>query len=188
MTMSFSPSSVAGTPRWRSSAHEASDARGPDQPGAGGLQRPVDGEGAADESDRGGAGAVVVERGLAGRDHLGLVAQAEVVVRGEDDDLAPALHRDPRGLRAVEIVEALVHPVADELLELLLEPLLERVAHAPTSRITLPAWPSLMTWMASAMHSSGKRWVMTGRGSSWPARRKRRIWCQVSYILRPVTP
>ena len=26
---------------------------------------------------------------------------------------------------------------------------------------------------------------MTGRGSSWPARRKRRIWSQVSYILRP---
>ena len=54
-------------------------------------------------------------------------------------------------LRAVEVVEALVDAVADELLQLGLEPVLERVAHAPISRITLPAWPSLMTWMASAM-------------------------------------
>ena len=34
--------------------------------------------------------------------------------------------RDPRGLRAVEEVEPLVDPVADELLELALEPVLER--------------------------------------------------------------
>jgi len=29
---------------------------------------------------------------------------------------------------------------------------------------------------------------MTGRGSNWPPMRKRRIWCQVWYILRPMTP
>ena len=53
-----------------------SEAGGADQPGAGGLERAVHGEGAADEPHRGGAGAEAVERGLARRDHLGLVAQS----------------------------------------------------------------------------------------------------------------
>ena len=169
-------------------AHEAERGAGAHQPRARRLERPVHGVGAADEPDGRGPRAPAVEPRLAGRDHFGLRAQAEVVVGGQDDDLPAALHRHPRGLRAIEEVEALVDAVADELLQLALEPVIEGVAHAATSRITLPAWPSLITWMASAMDSSGKRWVMTGRGSSWPARRKRRISSQVWYILRPVTP
>jgi len=148
----------------------------------------MDREGPADEPDRRGAGAEAVERRLPGGNHAGLVGKPEVVVGGEDDDLAPALHLHPGRLGAFQEVKPLIGAVADELLQLGSDPVLQRIAHGHTSRITLPAWPSLMTWIASAMRSSGKRWVMTGRGSSCPARRKRCIWCQVAYILRPVTP
>ena len=112
---------LVGVPR----AHEAERGGGAHQPGARGLEHPVDGVRAADEPHRGGAGAPAPERRLPGCHHLGLVAQAEVIVRREDDDLAPALHPDPGPLRAVEVVEALVDAVANELLQLALEPLLE---------------------------------------------------------------
>ena len=58
------------------------------------------------------------------------MAEPEVVVGREDDDLAPALHPHPGRLRAVEIVEPLVDAVVDELLQLGLDPLFERVGHA----------------------------------------------------------
>ena len=49
-----------------------SEAGGADQPGTGGLERAMHGEGAADEAHRGGAGAEAVERGLARGHHLRL--------------------------------------------------------------------------------------------------------------------
>src|SRR5262249_22176276 len=118
---------------------------GPDQAGAGRFEGAVHRERAADEAHRRRARPPAIQRGLARRDDLALAAQAEVVVRGEDDDLAPTLHPHPGRLGAIEVVEALVDPVPDELLQVGLEPVLESVAHAPTSRITLPAWPSLIT-------------------------------------------
>ena len=41
------------------------------------------------------------------------------------------------------------------------------------SKITFPAAPDLMAWIASSARSSGKRWVITGVGSNIPDRRKR---------------
>ena len=126
----------------------------------------MNGEGAADETDRGGARAKPVERSLARSHDRRLIGEPEVIVGRQDDDLAPILHANAGRLRAFEIVETFVGAVLDELLQLGLDSLFQRVGHEPISRITLPAWPSLITWMASLMHSSGNRWVITGRGSS----------------------
>src|SRR5467141_908081 len=54
--------------------------------------------------------------------------------------------------------------------------------------MTLPASPERIAASASLIFASGNVCVMTGRGSNWPPMRKRRIWCQVWYILRPMTP
>src|SRR5689334_9139886 len=175
---------LVGVPR----AHEAERGARADEACARGLQRAVHREGAADEANRGRPGPPAIQSSFPRGDHFGLGAQAQIVVGRQNDDLTAAFHTDPGGLRAVQVVQPLVHAVTNELLQLGLEPTVERGAHAATSKITLPAWPSFMTWMASAIESGGKRWVMTGRGSNWPARRKRRISSQVSYILRPVTP
>src|SRR3954468_15393989 len=74
-----------------------------------------------------------------------LIRQAEIVVGGQDDDFPPTLHLHPGALGTLQEVEPLVGAFTDELLELGLDPLLQRVRHSLTSRITLPAWPSLMT-------------------------------------------
>ena len=50
-----------------------------------------------------------------------LVAQAEVVVRRENQDFAAPFHLDARRLRRVEIVEPLVDLVGLELLDRALE-------------------------------------------------------------------
>ena len=84
---------LVGVPR----ADEAQGRPGPDQARARGLECPMHRVRPADEPHRGGARSPAIQRGLAGRDHLGLRAQPEIVVRREDDDLAPALHRDARG-------------------------------------------------------------------------------------------
>ena len=62
------------------------------QMGEGLFQLTVDGERPANEAHRPRAGAEPVEGALAGRDHLGDVAEAEVVVRGQDHDLATPFH------------------------------------------------------------------------------------------------
>ena len=56
------------------------------------LEVAVDREGAADEAHRRRAGAELVDRRLAGRHDHRVVAQSEIVVGGEDDDLAAAFH------------------------------------------------------------------------------------------------
>jgi hypothetical protein len=105
----------------------------------------VDGECPADETDRCGAGAKTVERLLARGDDTGLVGKTEIVIRRQDDDLAPSFHPHPGALRTVEKVEPLVGAVSYELFQLRRYPLLQGVGHWPTSRITFPAWPSLIT-------------------------------------------
>ena len=57
------------------------------------LERP------ADEAHGRGAGAVAAQPLDPGLDHLRPVGEAEVVVRGEDEHLAAALHLDDRALR-----------------------------------------------------------------------------------------
>ncbi len=72
------------------------------------LQLPVDVLGAADEAHRGHAEAVPIHHGLAGRDHLGVVGQAQVVVGAEADHiLAVGLHLGllGRGDDALSLVE-----------------------------------------------------------------------------------
>ena len=120
-------------------ADEAQARRGADQPGAGGLEIPVNVESAADEADRGGAGAVAIEGRLAGGHHLRLGAEAEIVVRGEHDHLSAAFHPDPGSRRALEVIQLLVDAVAAKLVEFAAQALLERSAHRATSRITFPA-------------------------------------------------
>src|SRR5207245_3010337 len=127
----------------------------------------------------------LVEVAFARGDDLRLVAQTEVVVGREDHDLAAPLHLASCGLRPLEVVQAPVDPVLLELLEFGLEPGGE--AHA-ISRMILPASPARMAARASSIFASGNWCVITGRGSSSPVVRYRRIWCHVSYILRPITP
>src|SRR5690606_31466813 len=125
------------------------------------LELAVDGAGAADESHRGRSRTEAVEPFLPGGNHLRVIGESEVVVGGKDEDLAAPFHLHARRLGRIEVVEVLVHPVAAERLDLLAQPGLEGI-HDCTSRITLPAEPSLMTAIASAIRSRGKRWVITG--------------------------
>src|SRR5258708_16021408 len=83
------------------------------------------------------------------------------------------------------MVEALVDAVPLELVQLGLQA--SRETHA-ISRMTLPASPERMAARASSILASGKRCVITGRGASSPLDSQRRIWGQVSSILRPNTP
>ena len=53
--------------------------------------------------------------------HARLVAEAEIVVRREDQHLAAPLHDYARGLRRVEVIEALVDSVRLELVQLPLQ-------------------------------------------------------------------
>src|SRR5262249_18270372 len=82
----------------------------------------------ADEPHRAGARAVLRERLLPRPNDLGDVAETGVVVRREDENASSPLHRGPRRLRAVEIVEALVDPRLPERVQLGGEP---RVEGAP---------------------------------------------------------
>src|ERR1700694_176599 len=166
-------------------AHVGERRLAPHEPGERLLEVAVDGECPADEAHGAGAGAPAVERILPGLHDRGDVAQAEVVVRREDQDFAASFHFDAGGLRRVEIVEALVDAVLLELLEFGAETGGE--LHA-ISRMTFPASPARIAASASSILARGNWCVMTGRGSNCPPVRKRRIWCQVSYILRPMTP
>ncbi len=112
----------------------------------------MDREGAADESHRRRAGAEPVQGLLAGRDHLGLVGEPEVVVGGEDHDVAPTLHPHTRALRRLQVIEAFVDAIALELLQLGAQA--GREAHA-ISRMIFPASPERMAARASSMRVSG---------------------------------
>ena len=63
------------------------------------LQLAVERLRAADEPHRGHPVPPAVERLVRGGDHLGVVREAEVVVRAEVEQLAALLHRDVRALR-----------------------------------------------------------------------------------------
>src|SRR5436309_14628158 len=108
-----------------------------------------------------------------------------MVVGREDVALAAALHPGSCCLRRFQVIQPLVDPVLLELLEFGLEPGGE--AHA-ISRMILPASPARMAATASSIFASGNWCVITGRGSSSPAVRERRIWCQVSYVFAATTP
>src|SRR6059036_503078 len=149
------------------------------------LELAMHGERPANEAHRRGAGAPALERVPARLHDVGDGTQAEVVVGGEDDDFAASFHPHARPLRGVEVIEPLVDALLLELRELVLQ--LRDEAHA-ISRMTLPASPERMAARASSILASGNLCVMTGRGSNCPLVRKRRICCQVWYILRPMTP
>ena len=168
-------------------AHEAEGALGPHQSCARLLELAMDRERPADEPDARGPGPVLLQGLLPRRDHLGVVREAEVVVAGEDDDLATPLHLDDGSLGRSDVVEALVHAVPLEAVEVRADLGLECLGHQ-ISRMTLPALPFLMSSIASAIPSIGKRCVTTGRGSSLPPRSSANICSHVSYIFRPVTP
>src|SRR5215210_5519168 len=105
----------------------------------------MDRECSADEANRGRSRSEPIQCSLSRLHHRGLVGEPEIVVRGKNDDLAPSFHSHPRPLRPIQEIQAFIGAVADEILQLRGDALLEGVAHAHTSRITLPAWPSLMT-------------------------------------------
>src|SRR5437763_16819991 len=98
----------------------------------------MDGKGATDEPDRAGPSTELVESALSGGSDLRLVTEAQVVVGGENHDIAAPLHLDSSGLRRLQVVQALVQAVALELAELGPEPGSER---QPFSRCILPARP-----------------------------------------------
>src|SRR5256885_5873360 len=130
------------------------------------LELAVNRERAADEAHGARPGPELVEGAFARGDDLRRVAQTEVVVGGEDHDLAAPLHLASCGLRPLEVVEALVDSVLLELLEFTLEP--DSEGHA-ISRMILPASPARMAARASSILASGNWGVITGRGSSSPA-------------------
>src|SRR5438034_1405297 len=134
----------------------------------------MDGKGATDEPDRAGPSTELVESALSGGYDLRLVTEAQVVVGRENHDIAAPLHLDSSGLRRLQVVQALVHAVALELVELGLEPGSER--HA-ISRMILPASPARIAAGASSTLASGNWWVMTGRASASPPVRLRPIRC-----------
>ena len=74
-------------------------------------------------------GAVAAQPLDARLDHLRVVGEAEVVVRGEDEHLAAPLHLDDRALRRAERVEPLVGARLAQRLELRAELRLERSRH-----------------------------------------------------------
>ena len=76
------------------------------------LERP------ADEAHRAGAGAVAAQPLDPGLDHLGLVGEAEVVVRREDEHLAAALHLHDGPLRRASVLKRLYVPASRSAVEL----------------------------------------------------------------------
>ena len=95
------------------------------------LEREMRLEGPADEAHGGRAGPVALEA-LDPRAHdLGMVRETEVVVRREDDDLAPPLHPHDRALRRLEREEVLVGAPLAKRVELGSELSIERRAHGP---------------------------------------------------------
>src|ERR1700722_8893730 len=88
------------------------------------LEPAVQRLGAADETHRRHAEAEGVEPGLGGRDDLGMVGEAEIVVGAEIDDLAPRSPRgdlDPRSLRTGDQPLALSEAVGLDLRKQALE-------------------------------------------------------------------
>src|SRR5262245_1758156 len=131
-------------------AHEAERRFRPHQPSTGLFQRAVNCVGTADKAYGGCAGTELVQRGFARGDNLRLGAQTEIVVGGQNDDVAASFHANDWPLGTFEVVEPLVDPGATEFFQLLEKPRVERArvdgaGHAPISRITLPASPSLIT-------------------------------------------
>ena len=103
------------------------------------LEREVRLERPADEADRGRPRAVALEP-LDPRTHdLRMAGEPEVVVRGEDDDVAVTLHLHDGALRRLEGEEALVRSRLAERVELRAELLVEGGAHgvAPFGRRTI---------------------------------------------------
>src|SRR6266498_398792 len=85
----------------------------------------MNGERSADEANASRSRAESVEPFGTRANNLGLVAQAEVVVRREDQHLAAALHLNTGRLRGIEIVEPLVHSILLQLLDAFLELVVE---------------------------------------------------------------
>ena len=81
-----------------------------------------------------GAGAVAAQPLDPRLDHLGPVGEAEVVVRGEHEHLAAALHLDDRPLRRAERVEALVRARLAQAVELGAERAVELVRQRSSVR------------------------------------------------------
>ena len=136
-------------------------------------------------------------------DHRRLVAQAEVVVRREDQDVAAPFHLHARRLRRVEIVEPLVDLVGLELLDRACSSdavngwnsmvrVIERHGAHPChaiSKMTLPASPDLIARIASsdalereAVRDHRRRIELAGAQGSASS------CSHVSYMRRPTTP
>ena len=120
-------------------------------------------------------------------DHVGVVREAEVVVRAEVQQLAAPLDVDVRALRRRHRQLVLVEALLAELLEPRREVVANSGVHqaAPfQSRSTLPDSPEAATWNASSNSEYGNRCVITCEMSS-PESTRTLIWYQVSNISRP---
>src|SRR5579862_599475 len=109
-----------------------------------------------------------------GFDYVGMVREAEIVVRGEDDHLAAFGHPHHRALRRLEHVEVLVRPSLAQPAELAAQLLLQ-CAHAAASaaaahgcRTILQASPLASSSKASAKPSKPTSAVINGRRSTTP--------------------
>ena len=85
------------------------------------LELAVDVLRAADEAHRGHAVAALAERVARGRQHGGVIGQAEVVVGAEVEQLAPVGERHVRALRRGDHALVLAEPGGGDLVELALE-------------------------------------------------------------------
>ena len=152
------------------------------------LQLAVERLRAADEPHRGHPVPPAVERLVRGGDHLGVVREAEVVVRAEVEQLAALLHRDVRALRRRHHELPLEQSLVGELGEPRGQVVAQRAVHgcqaSLQSRSTFPASPEAATANASSNPVNGKRCVITGE-TSRPESIMTLIWYQVSYISRP---
>ena len=97
----------------------------------------MDRERAADEAHARRARAELLQPVDARLDDRGLVAQAEVVVRREDQHLAAPFHLHARRLRRVEIVEPLVDAVRLELLDRCLRARRSKFVFSATSVVSV---------------------------------------------------
>jgi hypothetical protein len=87
-----------------------------DEPRERRFEGAVHGERPAYEPHAPGAGTELFESIDTGLHDSRLVAQAEVVVGGEDENFASTLHLHPGGLRGVEVVQCLIDAVFFELI------------------------------------------------------------------------
>ena len=117
------------------------------------LEREMRFERAADEADGCRSRAVALEPLDPGPHDLGITRETEVVVRGEDDHLAPPLHLDDGPLRRLEREEPLVRAGIAEPVELRAELAVESRAHVVTPfgrRTILQASPDSSSANASS--------------------------------------